>query len=85
MRVTDGAQQERRIFLIPRKLADEKARRDKPTSKTAKERYWRIDEVAKIFADFEGMKVFLPPCAATNLKVGKRRRVGIHGAELLFS
>jgi hypothetical protein len=44
----------RRLFLIPRKLADEKARRDKPTSKTAKQRYWRIDEVAKIFADFEG-------------------------------
>jgi hypothetical protein len=49
-----GDQQKRRIFLIPRHLADAKARRDKPTSKTAKERYWRIDEVAKIFADFEG-------------------------------
>jgi hypothetical protein len=47
------AQKERQIFLVPRKLADEKARKDKPTSKTAKERYFRIDEVAKIFADFK--------------------------------
>jgi hypothetical protein len=43
----------RRLFLIPRTLADAKARRDKPTSKTANERYWRIDEVSKIFAEFE--------------------------------
>lgn len=48
-----GAQNERRIFLVPRKLADEKARRDKPSSKTAKERYWRIDEVARIFSAYE--------------------------------
>jgi hypothetical protein len=45
---------QRRIFLIPRAVADAKARRDKPTAKTAKERYWRIDEIPKIFADFEG-------------------------------
>jgi len=43
----------RRLFLIPRTLADAKARRDKPPSKTANERYWRIDEVSKIFAEFE--------------------------------
>jgi hypothetical protein len=48
-----GVQNERRIFLIPRELADEKARKDKPSSKTAKERYWRIDEVEKIFAAYE--------------------------------
>jgi hypothetical protein len=43
----------RRLFFIPRPLADAKARRDKPLSKTENERYWRIDEVSKIFAKFE--------------------------------
>jgi hypothetical protein len=43
----------RRLFSIPRTLADAKARRDKPMSKTANERYWRIDEVSKTFAKFE--------------------------------
>jgi hypothetical protein len=43
----------RRLLLIPRTLADAKARRDKPMSKTANERYWRIDEVSKTFAKFE--------------------------------
>jgi hypothetical protein len=43
----------RRLFLIPRALADAKARRDKAMSKTANERYWRIDEVSKTFAKFE--------------------------------
>jgi hypothetical protein len=48
-----GEQKHRAIYLIPRALADAKARRDKPTSKTANERYWRIDEVEKLFADFK--------------------------------
>ena len=48
-----GPQQARRIFLVPRSVADAEARRDKPTSKTAKERYWRIDEIASKFAEFE--------------------------------
>jgi hypothetical protein len=43
----------RRIFIIPRDVADDKARRNKPTTKTAKERYWRIDEVAQKFSEFE--------------------------------
>jgi hypothetical protein len=47
-------ERERRFFLIPREIADKKARRDKPSSKTANERYWRIDEVARLFADYEG-------------------------------
>jgi hypothetical protein len=51
----------RRLFLIPRTLADAKARRDKPLSKTENERYWRIDEVSKIFA-----KTILP-CSPKNL------------------
>ena len=45
---------QRRFFLIPRKLADERARRDKPTAKTAKVRYWRVDEVPTKFEKFEG-------------------------------
>jgi hypothetical protein len=43
----------RRIFVVPRALADDKARRDKPTSKTAHERYWRQDEIPKQFAAYE--------------------------------
>ncbi len=43
----------RRYFLIPRPAADEWARRDKPTAKTAKLRYWPIDEVPRVFAAFE--------------------------------
>jgi len=43
-----GAQ--RAIYLVPRALADQCARRDKPTSKTADLRYYRIDEVERLFA-----------------------------------
>lgn len=43
-----SSQTQRRYFLIPRALADAKARRDKPTSKTAKHRAFRIDEVPKL-------------------------------------
>jgi hypothetical protein len=48
------AQNARRIFIIPRDVADANARHDKPTAKTATDTYWRIDEVAKLFANFEG-------------------------------
>ena len=41
------------VFLIPRAIADAKARRDKATAKTAKLRYWRIDEIATKFAELE--------------------------------
>lgn len=44
---------QRRVFVVPRSIADKKARRNKPTTKTANERYWSIAEVPKIFADFE--------------------------------
>ncbi len=44
---------QRRIFVIPRALADSKARGDRPTSKTADSRWWRQDEVAAVFADYE--------------------------------
>lgn len=43
----------RRIFMIPRSIADENARRDGPNTKTAEQRYWRIDEIARRFAQFE--------------------------------
>jgi hypothetical protein len=33
-------------------LADELARRDRPQSKSADQRYWRIDEVARVFARY---------------------------------
>ena len=45
---------QRRIFVIPRHIADKEARQDKPTSKTAKIRYWRIDEILEVFQSFEG-------------------------------
>lgn len=43
----------RRIFVVPRKIADERARHDKPTSQTADERYWRQDEISKVLAEFD--------------------------------
>ncbi len=48
-----GRQDGRRIFIIPRDLADATARRDRETSKTAHERYWRVDEVAAKFGAYE--------------------------------
>lgn len=43
----------RRIFLIPRSIADVEARRDSPTAKTFDERYWRVDEVPRLYGLFE--------------------------------
>lgn len=40
---------ERAIYLIPRAFAESLARRDKPTSKTAAERYFRVDQVPVLF------------------------------------
>ena len=48
----EGAGQGRAIYLIPRDEADRLARQDKPTSKTANLRYFRIDQVEEIFARF---------------------------------
>ena len=44
------ASDNRMIYLVPRVEADLVARRDKPTSKTAKLRYFRIDEVDRLFS-----------------------------------
>jgi hypothetical protein len=43
----------RRIFLVPRTVADARAKQDKPTSKTKTERYWRQDKVAEVLSEFE--------------------------------
>ncbi|MGH7012562.1 MAG: hypothetical protein ACREEL_00130 [Stellaceae bacterium] len=48
----DG-QTERRFFIVPRKVADAKARHDKATSRTANERYWRQDEIPTLFAEYK--------------------------------
>lgn len=42
----------RKIYLVPREVADLAARRDKPTSKTARLRYFRIDEVEMLFGQY---------------------------------
>ncbi|MDP9412516.1 MAG: hypothetical protein M3Q08_00095 [Pseudomonadota bacterium] len=47
---TDGGS--RSIYVIPRISADHQARQDKPTSKTAKLRYFRIDEVDRLFSGY---------------------------------
>lgn len=43
----------RTIYLVPRRKADMVARRDKPTAKTALLRYFRIDEVERLFCGFQ--------------------------------
>jgi len=43
---------QRTIYLVPRAEADRLARQDKPTSKTAHLRYYRIDEVDRLFSNF---------------------------------
>ncbi|MFG1365804.1 hypothetical protein [Xanthobacter versatilis] len=48
----NGGGERRSIYMIPRAEADKVARRDKPTSKTADLRYFRIDEVERLFARF---------------------------------
>lgn len=42
----------RTTYLIPRRDADLVARKDKPTAKTARLRYFRIDEVERLFARY---------------------------------
>ena len=49
----DDLQNERRIFLLPRSIADAQSRSNSPTAKNASERYWRIDEVPNRFSDYE--------------------------------
>lgn len=49
-----GAHAGRAIYLIPRDVADHRARRDKPTSKTADERYFRVDQIDSLFGAYRG-------------------------------
>lgn len=42
----------RTIYIVPRSEADLVARKDKPTSKTARLRYFRIDEVERLFSGY---------------------------------
>lgn len=45
-----GAPNSRSTYIVPRSYADRFARQDKPTSKTAGLRYFRIDEVDRLFS-----------------------------------
>ena len=42
----------RRLFVVPREVADSQARRDR-SPRTAHLRYFRVDQVADIFAEWE--------------------------------
>lgn len=50
--LSDAASAARTIYLVPREVADSMARQDKPTSKTALLRYYRIDEVDRLFGAY---------------------------------
>ena len=50
----------RRLFVIPREVADKHARKDR-SPKTAHLRYFRVDQVADIFATWEN-NFSLNPC-----------------------
>ena len=52
---------ERSIYVIPRAEADRLARRDKETSKTARERYYRIDEMEKLFSAYRDNFALIEP------------------------
>jgi hypothetical protein len=43
----------RRIFIIPRDVAEVRAKRNKPTTKWGHYRYLRQDKVAEVFSEFE--------------------------------
>lgn len=42
----------RAIYVVPRTTADELARRDQPTSKTAALRYFRVDQIDGLFSRY---------------------------------
>jgi hypothetical protein len=46
-------QDKRRIFVVPRDVAELRARKNAPTTKSAHMRYWRVDEVAERLSEFE--------------------------------
>ncbi len=44
---------DRRIFIVPRDVADKTCRRDSPSSKGADDRYWRQDQIPVLLAAFK--------------------------------
>ncbi len=52
--------QARRVYLLPRAIADMTARRNDPTAKNSDNRYWRINEIARRFPEFENNFSLLP-------------------------
>ena len=50
----------RRIFVVPRNIADAKARKDRDSSKTPDDRYWRQDEIPTTFASFKDNFILSP-------------------------
>ncbi|TIL95143.1 MAG: hypothetical protein E5Y73_08395 [Mesorhizobium sp.] len=50
----------RQVYLIPRAVTDELARRDQPTSKTASERYFRVDQVERLFGHYRANFILDP-------------------------
>jgi hypothetical protein len=48
-----ATERKRQLFLIPKSVADVRARRNNPTAQNADDRYWRIDEIAKKFPEFK--------------------------------
>lgn len=50
----DAERDARSIYVVPRMHADSLARQDKPSSKTAALRYFRVDEVERLFETYRG-------------------------------
>jgi hypothetical protein len=59
----------RRVFIVPRSVADARARRDSPTSGTADDRAWRQDEVCVVLAEFENNYRLSPGGCSTSQSV----------------
>ncbi|MER9058335.1 hypothetical protein [Mesorhizobium sp. M0910] len=67
----------RAIYLVPRPVAERLARRDKATSKTAAERYFRVDQVPELFAEWDAnFKISSEPsvCSLTERSQVARHR-----------
>ena len=59
---------ERRVYLVPKSVADLRARRDRPTSRTASLRYYRIDEIERLFGAYRDnfdLSLDEPPARST--------------------
>ncbi|WP_333611677.1 hypothetical protein [Brevundimonas bullata] len=73
--LSGDAAAEREVYMVPKAVADHHARRDKPTSKTASQRYYRIDEVERLFGAFRGnFALDAEPAAQTTGQALERER-----------